>query len=104
MFDNGVPRNIVININFPNCAADEVQGVVVARQGKRDQHFLRIEGRKDGRGNDYYWIGFEVMAMRVEPAPGTDLAVLAAKSISVTPLRLDHTDHEVSDALRSVLG
>ena len=103
VFDNGVPRNIVININFPNCAENDVQGIAIAKQGKRDQHFLRIEGRKDGRGNDYFWIGFEIMAARAEPAPGTDLAALAAKTISVTALRLDHTDHEVSETLRAVL-
>lgn len=103
VFENGVPRDIVININFPNCAENEVQGVLVAKQGKRDQHFLRIDGRKDGRGNDYYWIGFEVMAARAVPAPGTDLAALAARSISVTPLRLNRTDDAFSQTLGDVL-
>src|SRR6201991_1428088 len=47
VMESGVPPETVININFPNCYPEEVQGVLVARQGKRNQGFLRIEGRKD---------------------------------------------------------
>ena len=101
--DNGVPPDTVININFPNCYPDEVQGVIVARQGKRNQGFLRIEGRKDGRGNDYYWIGFERAAAIEAPRAGTDLAALGQKYVSVTPLRLDLTDEKFSKTLADVL-
>jgi 5'-nucleotidase len=88
----GVPRDTVININFPACVPEDVKGVVVARQGKRNQGFLKIDERRDGRGNPYYWIGFERLAMLDTPAPGTDLAALADNYVSVTPLRLDRTD------------
>jgi 5'-nucleotidase len=98
-----VPPDNVININFPNCYPEEVQGVLVARQGKRNQGFLRIEGRKDGRGNDYYWIGFERAALMSEPGEGTDLAALAARCVSVTPLRLDLTDDPFAAVLAEVL-
>jgi len=101
--DSGVPPDTVININFPNCGPDEVKGVIVARQGKRNQGFLRIEGRKDGRGNDYYWIGFERAAAIEPPGAGTDLAVLASKCVAVTPLRLDLTDEAFSATLTNVL-
>src|SRR5947207_2659435 len=100
---NGVPPETVININFPNCYPDEVQGVIVARQGKRNQGFLRIEGRKDGRGNDYYWIGFERAAAIEPPRAGTDLAALGQKCVSVTPLRLDLTDEAFSATLADLL-
>jgi 5'-nucleotidase len=103
VIDNGVPKDTVVNINFPNCAPDDVRGVVVSRQGKRNQGFLRIEGRKDGRGNDYYWIGFERALQAEEPAQGTDLATLAAKKISVTPLRLNLTDDAFSRTLADLL-
>jgi len=101
--ENGVPPDTVINVNFPNCFPDEVQGIVVARQGKRNQSFFRIDGRKDGRGNDYYWIGYERAAAIEPPRDGTDLAVLARKCVSVTPLRLDMTDDKFSGMLADVL-
>lgn len=100
----GVPKNTVINVNFPACAPDEVQGVMVTRQGKRNQGFLRVDERRDGRGNPYFWIGFERVVVVDTPAAGTDLAALAARFVSVTPLRLDRTDDAFSAALTKTLG
>jgi 5'-nucleotidase len=100
----GVPKNTVINVNFPACVADDVKGVRVTRQGKRNQGFLRVDERRDGRGNPYFWIGFERSAVVDTPAEGTDLAALAARYVSVTPLRLDRTDDVFSDALGKALA
>ncbi len=47
--------------------------------------------RQDGRGNPYYWIAFSRTEL-VNLPEGTDLAALAEKRISITPLRLDLTD------------
>ena len=103
IFQAGVPADTVVNINFPNCAAQDVQGVVVSRQGKRNLGFLKIEARQDGRGNDYYWIGFDRKPAELAPGKGTDLEVLARKCVSVTPLRLDLTDDAFSQRLAGVL-
>ena len=54
----GMPRDVLVNVNFPDCPPDEVAGIAVAAQGKRDQELLRIDARHDGRGNPYYWIAF----------------------------------------------
>ena len=99
----GVPRDTVINVNFPACAAADVKGISVVRQGKRNQGFLRVDERRDGRGNPYFWIGFEMLAKRDPPAEGTDLAALAAKYVSVTPLRLNRTDDAFAEKLTGVL-
>jgi 5'/3'-nucleotidase len=99
----GVPKNTVININFPACTPDEVRGVRVTRQGKRNLGFLKVDERRDGRGNPYFWIGFERSAMMETPAEGTDLAALAANYVSVTPLRLDRTDEAFSETLTKTL-
>ena len=47
---------------------DDVAGVAVTRQGKRDLGFLRIDERHDGRGNPYFWIGFERLAHAIRRA------------------------------------
>ena len=103
VIDAGVPKNTVINVNFPACMPDQVKGVRVTRQGKRNQALMKIDQRHDGRGNPYFWIGFERAAMLDTPAEGTDLAALAAHYVSVTPLRLDRTDEAFSDALAATL-
>src|ERR1700743_2339114 len=90
----GVPKDTVINVNFPSCTPEEVVGVRVTRQGKRNLGFLNIAQRRDGRGNPYFWIGFERLTKSEVPAPGTDLAALAERYVSVTPLRL-HRPHGV---------
>jgi 5'-nucleotidase len=82
---------------------DEVKGILVTKQGKRNQGFLRVDGRRDGRGNPYYWIGFEKLAVIDPPAEGSDLAALAANYVSVTPLRLDRTDVAFSEKLKDAL-
>jgi 5'/3'-nucleotidase len=99
----GIPRNTVINVNFPACAPDEVRGIRVTRQGKRNLGFLKVDQRRDGRGNPYFWIGFERAAMMDTPAEGTDLAALAERFVSVTPLRLDRTDEAFSEELTDLL-
>jgi 5'-nucleotidase len=103
VLDTGMPRDVLVNINFPDCLPNEVAGVSVAVQGKRDQELLRIEARHDGRGNPYYWIAFGRGGI-VGAAPGSDLAALNEKRISVTPLRLDLTDEPFMTKLASVLG
>jgi 5'-nucleotidase len=103
VIDAGIPKNTVVNVNFPSCAPEEVAGVLVTRQGKRNLGFLKIDERRDGRGNPYFWIGFERAAMMDTPAAGTDLAALAARCVSVTPLRLDRTDDVFAEALTATL-
>jgi 5'-nucleotidase len=87
----GVPRDVLINVNFPDCAPGAVKGISVSAQGKRDQQLLHIDARHDGRGNPYFWIAYARGAKPVGK-DGTDLYALADNRIAVTPLRLDLTD------------
>ena len=99
----GVPKDVLVNINFPDCTPDEVRGVTVTTQGKRDQAQMAIEERKDGRGNPYYWIAFR--GRKIPATRGnTDLWALADKRISITPLRLDMTDEPYLTRLAKVFG
>jgi 5'-nucleotidase len=99
----GLPRDVLVNINFPDCPPAEVAGVSVATQGKRDQELLRIEPRRDGRGNEYFWIAFGRGGI-AGAAPGSDLAALNDKRIAVTPLRLDLTDESFMTKLAGLFG
>jgi len=103
VIDAGVPRNTVINVNFPACAPEDVAGIRVTRQGKRNLGFLKVDQRRDGRGNPYFWIGFDRAAVLETPAEGSDLEALAARYVSVTPLRLDRTDEGFSATLTDTL-
>ena len=86
----GIARDTLVNLNFPDCPPSEAQGVAVCGQGRRDAQFLRIDERHDGRGIPYYWIAFT--RAKQSPAEDTDLAALAARKVALTPLRVDLTD------------
>jgi 5'-nucleotidase len=87
----GMPRGVLVNVNFPDCAPEAVKGIAITSQGQRDPDLLRIDARHDGRGNPYYWVAF-ARRERPKPSDGTDLSALADHRIAVTPLRLDMTD------------
>jgi 5'-nucleotidase len=87
----GVPDDVLINVNFPDCAPGEVKGITVTTQGRRRQERLHIDKRTDGRGNPYYWIAY-VRQNFAKAADGSDLAALDERCIAVTPLKLDLTD------------
>jgi len=99
----GIPHDVLINVNFPNCGPNEVRGIAVASQGRNRQERLQIDARQDGRGNAYYWIAY-VRGRGLPPQDGTDISALADNRITVTPLRLDMTDEPFMTRLAEVFG
>lgn len=94
---SGFPEGVLMNVNFPDRSPEEVAGVAVTRQGWRGGDAIGVEERRDGRHNPYYWLVFQ--RARTEPAAGTDLQAVTDGFISVTPLRLDLTDHALRERL-----
>ena len=54
----GTRRDVLINVNFPDCPPEEVKRIVVTAQGRRGQERSQIDARQDGRGKPYYWITY----------------------------------------------
>ena len=98
----GWPAGTLLNINFPACAAGDVKGTTITRQGVRDQDSLAIDARADPFGKAYYWFGFRYRPSTL--VEGTDLAALAAGQISVTPLSLDLTNDAVARSLSAAFS
>jgi 5'-nucleotidase len=97
----GWPAHVVVNVNFPDRAPDDVAGVEVTRQGHRDAVQLFAEERKDLRGGTYYWYGYT--GELSNPPEGTDLRAIYDGRISITPLQLTLTDFPARDALAQAL-
>jgi 5'-nucleotidase len=102
LLEVGWPKDAVINVNFPCCAAEAVTEVEVTRQGFRGFNGIHAERRTDLRGRDYYWMGFR--DGEIDLAPGTDLAGLHAGRITVTPLHIDLTHTQALHDLKGKLG
>jgi 5'-nucleotidase len=97
----GMRKDVLVNVNFPDCAPDEVKGIAVSPLGRRRQERLHIEKRLDGRHNPYYWIAYSLQ-MKMEPEHGTDVAALEDRTIAVTPLKIDITDDPTMTLLAAV--
>lgn len=94
--------NVLMNVNFPDTAPENVTGLAVTSQGVRDQALLNIDSRSDPWGTPYFWFGFERRLSTL--VPGTDLAAIAENKISITPLSVDLTDRNAAEVLAARLG
>jgi 5'-nucleotidase len=97
----GWPSDVLLNINFPDCAPEDVKGVEVTEQGKRDLQTATLDRRIDARGNPYFWIGFK--RVRSDPPKGSDLRAIYEGRISVTPLHLNLTERRVLDQMKPLM-
>lgn len=96
-----LPNGVLLNVNFPNVAPQDIAGTIVTSQG-RLMHSLWLDERRDGRGFPYYWMRFG--REPAESKAGTDLEALRNGFVSVTPLHLDLTAYEVKDQLAKALA
>jgi len=93
-----LPPKTILNVNVPNVAPDEIQGVWITRQGESiyDQRLIK---RTDPRGNEYYWITGSLPTG--EPLDGTDFEAVFSNRISVTPVQLNMTNSAFMKKLRA---
>ena len=82
------PGNVFVNVNFPDVEPEAVTGIRAASQGRRKPGGAIYEAI-DPAGRPYYWItstrAFE------EHAAGSDLEIVYAGGIAVSPMHLDLT-------------
>ncbi len=86
-----VPTNRLLNVNVPDVAINDLQGVCVTRLGAR-HHAEAMIKQKDPRGHDIYWLG--PPGKEQDAGEGTDFYAIEHKYVSVTPLQVDLTAHE----------
>jgi 5'-nucleotidase len=95
------PEHTLMNINFPYAAPHQVRGIAVTSQGKR-AIADNLSERFDPRGRPYYWIG--PVRENGIAEPGTDLAAINDKQVSVTPIYLNLTNTPVLASLKKVFA
>ncbi len=97
LINEGWDKDVLMNINFPAFDPDDIQGIKITEQGRREMVGNNIEERVDPRGFHYFWFGLG----REIGLPGheTDIKTVREKWISVTPLHLDLTHHQTREEL-----
>ena len=81
---------ILINMNVPDCAKDEMKGFKVTRLGRRHKAEPVIPS-KNPRGETVYWVG--AAGQEADAGPGTDFEAVKSRWVSLTPLQIDLTHH-----------
>jgi 5'/3'-nucleotidase len=92
VLSKGLERDVLLNVNIPRGSRKDIQGVQITRLGRREYNDQLIR-RKDPYGRDYFWIGGTPPGGVGEP--GTDLHAVGAGYVSVTPIQIDLTNHDL---------
>jgi 5'-nucleotidase len=81
----------LLNVNIPNLAYDELKPFKVCRLGRRHAA-EKVISQTSPRGDVMYWIGGAGPAK--DDAEGTDFHATTQGHVSITPLKVDLTDHD----------
>jgi 5'-nucleotidase len=94
--DNGIPSGVVLNVNIPKLAVEDIKGIKVCRQARANWK-EKFDKRTNPMGKDYYWLTGEFELL--DEGEDTDEWALANGYISVVPTQFDLTSYK---AIRKV--
>jgi len=97
ILETGLPEGCMLNVNVPNIAREDIRGVKVTRLGRRTYQDM-VHEHPDGPDGTHFRIGdgFPVC----EKTADTDCGAIEEGWITLTPLRLDMTDHDALGLFR----
>ena len=93
-----LPTPVLLNVNIPVVPFEELLGIVVARVAPQGYFELMVKGEPGEIGRRPFEAG------AFTPSPGTDIWAVMNKYVSVSPLRVDFTDHQLLDTLGECLN
>ncbi|MDO6500692.1 5'/3'-nucleotidase SurE [Photobacterium sanguinicancri] len=87
-----LPTNKILNINVPDLPYSDLQPWQVTRLGARHRAEDMVK-EIDPRGKTVYWLGPPGACQ--DAGPGTDFYAIEQGAVSITPLQVDLTAHDV---------
>jgi 5'-nucleotidase len=93
VLQNGLPNAVCLNVNIPDMERKKIAGIKICRQTRG---FWREEydKRTDPAGKNYYWL--TGIFHNTEPeATDTDEWALSNRFVSIVPLHIDLTSHDM---------
>ncbi|MDH5360461.1 MAG: 5'/3'-nucleotidase SurE [Gammaproteobacteria bacterium] len=91
----------ILNINVPDLPWEQIEGLEVTRLGHRHKAEPVIKS-KDPRGRDIYWVG--PAGAEQDAGPGTDFHAIRHNRVSITPIKVDLSDHQSLQELSQWIG
>ncbi len=95
-----LPLDTAININVPNCSAEEIKGTKVTSIGVR-KYANTFEHRHTPRGEAYYWLAGE--PMEAQQNGDSDIKAVREGYVSVTPIRFDFSFKALNSDLEEII-
>jgi 5'-nucleotidase len=99
--DDPLPNDIMLNVNVPDVAFDELTGLESTRLGFRHRSEPLVK-QKDPHGRSIYWIG--PAGEGQDAGAGTDFEAIERRAVAVTPIKIDLTRHEMLPNLKDWLA
>lgn len=96
VLDTGLPPEILLNVNIPDCPGDAIKGLTITRQA-HSRWVESFDARTDPFDRPYYWLSGRFV--NLDNGNGTDLAAVDDGYVSVTPIQHDLTAHELLGTL-----
>ncbi|MBI2849270.1 MAG: 5'/3'-nucleotidase SurE [Chloroflexi bacterium] len=93
----GLDPSAFLNVNMPGIPRESIRGVEITRLGRRIYRDILV-GRTEPNGDTYYCIDGDIPTGAIEG--GTDIMALARGMISITPLQMDMTEHQLIPDLK----
>jgi 5'-nucleotidase len=95
--EDPLPADAILNVNVPDLPPEALQGVLTTRLGFRHKSEPVVKAL-DPKNRPIYWIG--PAGAGQDAGPGTDFHAVAARCVSVSPIKVDLTAHAALDAVR----
>ena len=95
---NKSPMNVssILNVNVPDIPYEQLKGYRTTRLGHRHKAEPVVQAT-DPRGKTIYWVG--PAGAEQDAGPGTDFYAVKEGYVSVTPIKVDLTHHDVVDSV-----
>lgn len=97
---NPLDDKIILNVNVPDVPYDHLAGVLGTRLGHRHKAEPAVRS-EDPRGRAIYWVG--PAGAEADAGEGTDFHAVRNGFVSVTPIQVDLTRHNMVPAVREWL-
>lgn len=90
-----VPEGSILNINVPNLHLEHIKGIVATRAASTP--YVKLSASQKGNSVDYVKTPHGATELKLEE--GTDIWATAMGCVSITPIKLEVTNHQAIPAL-----
>ena len=96
--EEGLPKGITLNVNFPKLNHDMIKGIKVCKQAET-YWIEKFDKRVNPQGKEYYWLTGEFI--NKDQSEDSDEYALSNGYISIVPVKHDLTDYESINKIQS---